>query len=147
MKGQAKVEFILGVVVFAFIIFYVASQINTVFLSVTVDSKLDILKSRSISLMDVLTKNSEMGLAMERGNLNATRIAEWANTTPPCAQLERYHLGGYRLTLYEEDEAGPVLLCGYVGLAGLRTNVVRAVRITNETSGLTRYGNMTIEMW
>lgn len=145
MKGQIKIEFVLGVVVFAMIIFYVASQINNAFLATNVDSKLDVLKARSISLMDALTKNSEIGLALESGNLNKTKIEIWNNQS--CSELDRYRLGGYRLIISETDETKPLLFCGYVGISSIRTNVIRSVKITNETTGVTNYGNITMEMW
>ena len=145
MKGQIKIEFILGVVVFAIIIFYIASQINNAFLSTAVDTRLDILKARSVSLLDVITKSSEMGLALETNNLNKTKVEIWNNNS--CEELDIYRLGGYRILLYEQDEPKPILQCGFTGLFGIRTNVIRAVRITNESTGVTTYGNITMEMW
>lgn len=145
MKGQIKVEFILGVVVFAVIIFYVSSQINTAFLSTSSDSRLDVLKSRTISLLDIIIKNNEMGLAIERANLSKTKIDEWRINK--CASLETYKLGGYRLTIYEEGEPAPILFCGYVGLGGLNTYITRSVKITDEATGTVNYGNVTLELW
>lgn len=145
MKGQIKVEFVLGVVVFAVIIFYVSSQINTAFLSTSSDSRLDVLKSRTITLLNIIVKNNDTGLAIERGNLNKTKIVQWKDNK--CQNLKTYNLGGYRLTIMEEGQDTPLLFCGYVGLGGLNTHVIRAVKITNDTSGLVTYASVTLELW
>ncbi len=145
MKGQVKIEFVLGAVIFAVIIFYVASQINTAFLSAVSDSRIDSLKAESITVLELLAKDSERGLAYpnQPNRLNRTRIDEWetnkgANNN--CMQLNELDLGGYRLVISHETD-GVVLRCGFVGISTIRTSVVRPVKIGNA------YGNMTLEMW
>ncbi|MBU3905016.1 MAG: hypothetical protein KJ906_02625 [Nanoarchaeota archaeon] len=144
MKGVIKVEFILGVVIFAIIIFYVASQINTAFIGINVDTNLDMLKSESISVLTILANDKVVGLSYNKNTLSLTKINEWneAKTNNECNQLKSFNLGGHRLNVYKEDEPKAVLFCGYVGLSTLRTNVVRHVKFDDG-----KIGNMTMEMW
>ena len=139
MKGLIKIEFILGVVVFAVIIFYIAAQINAAFLTMNTDTRLDILKSKAISLMEIILKDSE--LVITPNNLRKDKILEWE--TNNCNKLNGYSLGGYRLTIteYVGDTKTDILTCGYIGLTALRTDLVRAVSIDSN------YGLVRIEMW
>ena len=150
MKGQVKIEFLLGIVVFAVIIFYVGSQIGTAFTSLNTDTKLDILKAKSVTVLDILTKDSVNGLALEDpvnklsiiNNLDETRIAEWdANRGPngECLDMEKFDLDGYRLVINKADTE--VLFCGFVGITRIRSNAVRFVKIGAE------YGDITLELW
>ncbi|MDD5416711.1 MAG: hypothetical protein PHU12_01920 [Candidatus Aenigmarchaeota archaeon] len=141
MKGQVKIEFILGVVVFAIIIFYIGSQIGTAFLTVNTDSRLDMLKSKSITILDIITKNSTIGLALTPNVLDESKIQDWNNNkvNNMCPDLNIFNLDGYRLIINKGDTE--VLFCGYVGVSRIRTNVVRYVKIGDE------YGDVTLEMW
>lgn len=139
MKGQIKIEFILGVVVFAMVIFYVASQINTAFLSTNIDTNLDMKKAKSYTILEIISKNSDTGLALTPGKLNITKINTWEENN--CSTLNQFDMGGYRLTITEDNVIEPLLFCGYVGIVPIRTNVVRTVKIDNN------YGRITLEMW
>ncbi len=139
MKGVIKVEFILGVVIFAVIIFYIAAQINTAFVGINIDTNLDMLKSESVSVLTILSTNENVGLAESKNVLNLTKIDDW--NTNGC-ELDDFNLGGYRLNIYHPDYETPILFCGYVGLSNLRTNVFRHVKFTDG-----KIGNMTMEMW
>jgi len=139
MKAQVKVEFVLGIVVFAMIIFYVASQISTVFVSINVDTNLDIMKSKSYAIMDILIENTEIGLALEPGILNTTKIDEWNSTN--CPEMSKFDMGGYRMII-TDDNSEPMLFCGYVGIAPIRINIEQPVKFDNN-----EYGWISIEMW
>ena len=145
MKGVIKVEFILGVVIFAVLIFYVASQINTAFVGINIDTKLDMLKSQSVSVLTILATDEDIGLANTTNVLSLERIEEWdtnRDSNGNCIDLNSFNLGGYRLNIYKEDEPEKILFCGYIGLSTLKTSVIRNVKFDDG-----KIGNMTMEMW
>lgn len=146
MKGVIKVEFILGVVIFAIIIFYIATQINTSFSSVNADTRLDILKSESISILAILATDKDIGLAYEKDVLDINKITTWeatkTSTNQECTQMKYFELGGYRLNIYHESYSAPILFCGYVGLSPIRTTVTRHIKFNDG-----HIGNMTLELW
>jgi len=55
MYGQTRIEFIFGIVIFSIIIFYIVSQINTVFSSNISDYEINNLKAEANSVIKVLT--------------------------------------------------------------------------------------------
>ncbi len=144
MKGQVKIEFILGMVVFAVLIFYVASRIDTAFISTNTDTRVDILKARSITILDIVTKDKNNGLAVDTNVLNKTKIIEWENNN--CAAIQYFDLGGYRMII-EERDGGELLFCGFVGLTSIRSSIIQPIKIKNQATGEVKYGNITLEMW
>ena len=150
MKGVIKVEFILGVVIFAILIFYIAFQINTSFVGINIDTNLDMLKSESYSVLTILSTDETEGLAYSKNVLSFDKIKQWDDnrgSNNNCINLDEFNLGGYRLNIYHEDYNEPILFCGYIGLSTLRTNVIKHVKIYDESTNTIRNGNMTMEMW
>jgi len=146
MKGQLKIEFVLGLVVFAIIILYVGTQIGTAFNTANTDSRLDALKSQGIAVIDVLTKDHVYGFSeLEPNILNITRINEWnaesSSSVPPgrCSGLDKFGMKNYRLTV--NKTTSQILYCGYAGISNVRTSVIRYVTIQGD------YGQVELELW
>lgn len=58
MKGQIRVEFILGIVIFIIVIFLVVTQTNTLYSSLLSDSRKDALKAKAINVIDILVEDT-----------------------------------------------------------------------------------------
>jgi len=147
MKGAVKVEFILGVVVFAIIVLYVGNQIGVAFSSANIDARIDILKSKSVSVLNIMMLDTSFGLATSPNTLDTSVLKEWNEDAiineGKCIQFDRFDLKGYRLII--NDGINDVLFCGYVGLSSIRTMTMREYIIEN--SNPIRYGTITLEMW
>lgn len=158
MKGQIRVEFIFGVVVFAIIIFMMISQVNTIFTSVGRDSMSDTKKVEAISFIDMLVRDSgnppnwesnpstttRLGLAYNNQsfNLSYSKIQALNNTRTAekrCTLLENYSLGGYRLTIYKNNSL--IVECGAQVVTPYLVTVSRPVFINNT------YGRISLEVW
>lgn len=151
MFGQVRIEFIFGVVVFGILIFFIASQLNSIHTSIATDSKLDTLKTKALNTITLLVRDSgdpinwesnppvkRVGLSFESQpyNLSKPKITALDND---CGLLENLNLGGYRLTIY--DSSTRLLFCGYVGVSPITTTVTKSVLIEGQ------YGNITLEVW
>ena len=150
MKGQVKLEFIFGVVMFAIVILWVVSQINTVYAGIGSDSRNDALRAKAYNIMSYLAEGSGetnwessvspkfIGLAYDNQpyNLSENKI-DALNTN--CSLLDGYNLGAYRITI--QDNTGELLFCGSRSVAQIRIMITRSVWIED------RYGNMTVEVW
>lgn len=147
MKGAIKIEFMLGVVVFAIIVLYVGNQIGIAFNSANTDARIDILKSKSISVLNMILLDNDIGLAVGPSVLSTSKLQEWNEDAElndgNCIQLDRFKLAGYRLVI--NDGTNDVLFCGFVGLSQIRTMTMREYII--EDSNPTEYGTITLEMW
>lgn len=148
MKGQIKLEFIFAVVMFAMIIFWVVSQINTSYASVGSDSRNDMLRAKAYTLIAYLAEGSgdagwessqepkSVGLAYENQpyNLSSYKISKLN-----CSLLNNYSLGAFRITIQDDDET--LLSCGPIGVSLMTISITRNVYIEGE------YGNITAEVW
>ena len=109
MKGQVRIEFIIGIVIFAAIIFFLSSQITILFSTVVQDANRESLKGKAITALTVLLEDEgdpvnwesqptgniiRVGLADEPYKLNNNKLTRLRNE---CSLLERYELGKYRL--------------------------------------------------
>lgn len=77
MKGAVKIEFILGVVVFAIIVLYVGNQIGTAFNSANMDARIDMLKSESVSVLNMILLDTDIGLSVSPNTLSTIKLQEW----------------------------------------------------------------------
>ncbi len=150
MKGQVKLEFIFGVVMFAIVIFWVISQINTVYAGVGTDSRNDVLRAKGYNIMSYLAEGSGetnwesstspklIGLAYDNQpyNLSENKIDKLNSN---CSLLDDYNFGAYRITI--QDDSDELLFCGSQSISQLRIMITRSVWIED------RYGNMTVEVW
>lgn len=153
MKGQFRLDFIFGVVVFAVVIFFIASQVNNAFLTTATDSRIDSLKARAIETINFLAEDSgdpanwetdisnvkRIGLAYQDTPYELSKSKIDALKTDNCSLLERLNLGGYRLTIF--NSTSQLLFCGFVGVSTVQVKVTRAVYIDND------FGNITLELW
>ena len=135
---------------FAFIMFYVATQINSMFSTATTDSSIDSLKLRANTFINLLVKDSgdpvdwetdietvnRIGLATEPYHLSKAKLTALDEN---CDLLRSYNLSGYKLAAY--DDTGEILSCGFSGLSPIQTYVIRYVYIDGG------YGNITFELW
>ena len=157
MKGQIRVEFIFGVVIFSVIIFMMISQVNTIFSSVGRDSISDAAKTRAIAFLDVILRDSGDPSNWETNPVNVRRVGLTFNNQPfnltlekinklnstrtslnRCSLLEDLGLGGYRMTIYKGSTL--VLNCGIRVVTPYIVSVSRPVFIENE------YGTVNIEV-
>ena len=150
MKGQVKLEFIFGVVMFAIVIFWVVSQINTVYVGIGSDSRNDVLRTKAYNIMSYLGEGSGetnwesiaspklIGLAYNNQpyNLSESKIDKLNSS---CSLLDAYNFGAYRITI--QDASGELLFCGSRSISQIRIMITRSVWIED------RYGNMTVEVW
>ena len=106
MKGAVKIEFILGVVVFAIIVLYVGNQIGVAFSSANIDARIDMLKSKSISVLNIMLLDTSFGLATSPNILDTSVLKEWNDAAiigeGKCSQFDRFALGGYRLIINDD---------------------------------------------
>ncbi|MBU3896385.1 MAG: hypothetical protein KJ697_00410 [Nanoarchaeota archaeon] len=147
MKGAVKIEFILGVVVFAIIVLYVGNQIGTAFNSANMDARIDMLKSESVSVLNMILLDTDIGLSVSPNTLSTIKLQEWNDYSNEndgrCPGLDRFNLSGYRLAI--NDGTDEVLFCGFVGLSQIRTMTMR--EYIRENTNPIKYGTITLEMW
>lgn len=158
MKGQIRIEFIFGVVIFAIIIFLMVGQMNTIFTSVGTDSLSDTTKARGIGFLDMIVKDSGSPLTWESDpssivrfglsyynqpfNLSMAKIVALNISRNPenrCLLLEDQGLGGYRLTIYKNNVL--ILECGEQVVTPFLETISRPVFIEDE------YGQISLEVW
>jgi len=135
MKGQVRIEFIFGVVIFAVIMFYMSTQLNNVFSTVGTDSYTDMLKQRSVNVMRYLVEDAYVD---EPYHIDKSKLIDGENKIG-CNLLDAWHLGTYRLKVY--DDTSLILVCGSTGITHVRSNIIKFVEIDGG------YGNITLEMW
>lgn len=155
MKGQIKIEFIFGILFFGILIFYLATQINTVVTSVATDSRIDSLKAEAKSVMKILLEDPG-----EPDNWNKVSIDEikrmglMNQTIKKVFYLSKEKIDflnsncelmnitisnrGYKLTIYKNGQL--LLDCGYGGPI-IKSLVEKSVFIENE------YGKVILELW
>jgi len=150
MKGQVKLEFIFGVIMFSIVVFWVVSQINTVYAGVGTDSNNDVLRARAYNLISYIAEGSgdvnwetsnypgQIGLAYygEPYSLSDTKIDKLNSN---CTILDEKDIGAYRLTI--QDDSGEVLFCGSPSVSPTRVSITRSVWLEDH------YGNLTVEVW
>ena len=57
MHGQTRIEFIFGIIIFSIIIFYIVTQVNTIFSSNISDYEINNLKAEANSIIEILTND------------------------------------------------------------------------------------------
>ena len=97
-----KLEFIFGVVMFGIVIFWVVSQINTVYAGIGTDSRNDVLRAKAYNIMSYLAEGGGedgwetnpspklIGLAYKDQpyNLSASKISKLNSS---CSLLDNYN--------------------------------------------------------
>ncbi|NIM46698.1 MAG: hypothetical protein GTN40_00885 [Candidatus Aenigmarchaeota archaeon] len=134
MHGQTRIEFIFAIVIFSIVIFYVVTQINTVFSSIISDYEIDALKAEALNSITNLVE-SEL-LANEPYNLSKEKIE---NLNQNCGLLDNFGIESYRLKIYNSTDL--MLFCGIDSLKPPKVFVMKYVIIENDS------GNTTLELW
>jgi len=134
MRGQTRIEFIFAIVIFSIVIFYIATQINTVFSSIISDYEINSLKAKAlnsiINLVETeLISNKPYKLSKEKVN----------NLNQNCDLLNNFSLETYRLKIYNSTDL--LLFCGFDSLKPPKVFVMKYVIIEDDL------GNMTLELW
>lgn len=150
MLGQLKIEFIFSVVVFALVLFFVVSQINTLFTAIIADSEADISKSVVMNAMTVLLEDpgdpqdwetiaqsnpedvKRVGLAIEPYVLSRQKIFELNRS---CGLLHNYSLVDY--TLYIFNSTDRMLTCGYETPSAPMATITKYALVDNEVVNVT----------
>lgn len=162
MKGQIRIEFIFGIVVFALVIVLVVTLTNTLYSSLLRDSRKDVLKAKAINAIDILIEDTgdppdwstlpaasvkRVGLAYNQGlgqpySLSVDKISALnASCGCGCWQnlLWNYNFSSYRIKIYNSTQQ--VLFCGYESLELPTVMETRYVYINGDL------GNITLELW
>ncbi|MCD6477088.1 MAG: hypothetical protein J7K26_02920 [Candidatus Aenigmarchaeota archaeon] len=138
MKAMIKVEFIFGIIVFIIIIIYSMSQINSMFIISSSDSKIDVNKLRANTILNLISEDDSIGLIVEPYRFyNPTDLKNNG-----CPNLEKYNLGQYRLTLYQSGQDEPIIKCGSNNTLPASIFEVKYISFDDNT-----YGRMVLEMW
>lgn len=155
MHGQIKIEYIFGIVFFAIIIFYLATQIGSAITGVASDSATDNIKVKANSVLKILiedcgeptnweekdlTEVKRIGLAISPYNLSIKKITKLNDTRVDdrCALMEKFDLDNYKLTIFNSTDK--MLECGY-------TPPLVSVPILKPVFIEGSYGNVTLEVW
>ena len=154
MIGQMRIEFIVGILIFAVVIVFIVSQTNTTFTNLLTDSKADISKAKNLNSITILTEDvgdpvnwesiaqsspenvKRVGLAINPYNLSVSKINS-LNLT--CDLLNNFDLGSYRLKVYNSTHR--LLFCGNEVLEPPTSIEIKYVKIGTD------YGNVTLELW
>ena len=150
MKGQIRLEFIFGVVMFAVVVFWVVSQIDIVYAGVGSDSRNDMMRAKAYNLIAYLAEGSgdpgwesatepkRIGLAYEGSpyNLSTSKIDKLNST---CSLLDNYDIRSYRV--FVKDSSGTLLTCGSASISPITISIERSVFIEGN------YGTITVEVW
>jgi len=142
MRGQIKVEFVLAVVVFAFVTLVVMTQLNSTFNIIASDSKTDTVRTKANDLINLLVEDPQWMSAGQPYNLSKSKISVIdlnRDATGQCSSFIPMRLGGYRLTVANSTHT--LLRCGAAGVGSGAVSIARAVWIEND------YGIITVEMW
>lgn len=154
MKGQMRIEFIVGIVIFAIVLVFIVNQTNITFTTLLSDSKSDTTKAKNLNVMTILIEDAgepsnwetiaqsnpggvkRVGLASEPYELSMNKINSLAAN---CSLLHNFDLGSYRLKIYTSTQR--LLFCGYEALETPASTETKYVKIGNE------YANITLELW
>ena len=144
-------EFLFAVIIFAVIIFFIATQLNVLFSTSAGESGIDNLKAHGINVLNVLLEDKgnpenweldpsrtiRVGLASDPYKLTMTKIIALSNN---CDLLERFDLNGYSLEIFDENK-NPLLFCGFRGVPPITVSISKSALIENEL------GEVRLVLW
>jgi hypothetical protein len=149
MKGQTRVEFIFGIILFCVLIFFIVSQINTVFSSIINDYNTNNVKAEAESVIGILSNYKgypenwnaashpqTLGLLDSSSRYLSNTKIDALNMS--CDMMDNL-TSNYRLQIY--NTSGLILFCGSETLKPPKVIVSKKVLI-----GLS-LGNITLELW
>ena len=104
MKGQVRIEFVFGLVVYTVIVLFIASQVKSNFTSITSDSYLDTTKAKALNIINHFIYDLSAD-----GDITLSEVQNI-----DCVNFEStYDILGYRLTIFRSDTE--VKFCGAIG--------------------------------
>jgi hypothetical protein len=133
MKGQTRLEFIFGIIIFSVLVFYVVSQINTSFSSQISNYESYTLNTKALNTVKFL---AESKLAASPYNLSLAKLDVLRSD---CSSIDAYGLGSYSLRIYNSTDIE--VSCGTQTLKAPRASVSKSVLVRNTL------GNITLEIW
>ena len=133
MKGQTRIEFIFGIVVFSVLVFYVVSQINASFSEQMSDYESYTVNTKATNAVKYL---AERELASNPYNLSTAKLNSLRSS---CATVNSLNLGSYYLRIY--NSTGLEVTCGIESLKAPKSSVTKYVLVRNAV------GNITLEIW
>lgn len=114
------------------------SQINSMFIISSSDSKIDVNKLKASTILNLISEDSSIGLVIEPYRFyNPSELK-----TKGCPDLKKYDLGQYRLTLYQSGQDKPIIKCGSNNTLPGDIFEVKYISFDDNT-----YGRMILEMW
>ena len=133
MRGQTRIEFIFGIVVFSVLVFYVVNQINASFSDQTAEYETYTMNAKALNAVKYL---AESELASSPYNLSTTKL----NTLrTDCSPIDSLNLGPYHLTIYNSTNLE--VSCGVGSEKAPKSSVTKFVIVKNT------FGNITLEIW
>lgn len=133
MKGQTRIEFIFGIVVFSVLVFYVVNQINASFSNQISDYDSYTANTKAMNAVKYL---AESELASKPYNLSTAKINSLRTS---CDPVDSLNLGTYYLRVY--NSTGLEVTCGSGSLKAPKSSVTKYVFVRNAI------GNITLEIW
>jgi len=109
MFGQIRIEFIVGILIFAIIVIFIVSQTNITLSTLLTDSRADILKAKALNAITILVEDRgeppswnpsnviRVGLAYKPYSLSINKIDDLKSD---CDLLDNFTLSSYRLKIY-----------------------------------------------
>ena len=132
-KGQTRIEFIFGIIVFSILVFYVVSQINASFSTQIAEYETYTLNAKATNAVKYL---AETELASRPYNLSTAKLNALRTN---CGAVDSLDLGSYHLSIY--NTSGVEVECGIGSLKAPKSSVSKYVIVRNAI------GNMTLEIW
>jgi hypothetical protein len=149
MFGQIRIEFIVGILIFAVIIIFIVNQTNITFSTLLTDSRADILKAKASNAITILVEDKgeppdwetnppvrRVGLAYKPYSLSIDKIDKLETD---CNLLDNFTLESYRLKIFNSTDQ--ILFCGYDSLEPPIALEIKYVEIEGD------YGNVSLELW
>lgn len=163
MLGQIRVEFIIGMMIFALVMFFIVTQTNTLFSSLLSDSRADSLKAKAANSIKILVEDKgdppiwdinvsqgqlnavkRVGLADQPYSLNKNKVLNLSQNCTSATDLYKtllwnFDLKAYRLKIY--NSTNRILFCGFDSLEPPVVVETRYIFIDTD------FGNLTLELW
>ena len=134
MLGQTRIEFIFGVIIFAIIILYIVTQINSTFSTMINNYDTDTSKAKAVNVIKIILENiTDKPYVVSKDKIY--------DLNQSCDDLDTLDLGTYRLKIYNLSDL--LLFCGSETLKPPKIFIIRYVSFVNEND----LGNITLEVW
>ncbi len=149
MKAQVKLEFIFSIVFFGLVLVFLVTQIANNNGIIITDSRADVLKAKTLAIIDLLSDSpgnppdwenggaiKRVGLASAPGKLSLTKI----NALKINCDLFEKSFGTFNYNMRISDETGDLLFCGY-------SNITISINIKRPFMVEGRRGEISLDLW